>query len=112
MRCRVVLAAAMAAAAICWSPANPGPPYQTDDPEPTDRRHWEIYSFINVDGRHSDFEGAGGLDINYGAAKDLQLTATLPIAFEHASGTGWQGGSGDLELGAKYRFIHDETTGW
>lgn len=40
--------------------------------------------------------------------KDVQLTATLPVAFSHAQGEGWRTGAGDLELGAKYRFIHDE----
>lgn len=112
MRCRVVLAIVAAAAVICSFPAIAGPPYQTDDPEPTDLRHWEIYNFIDLDGRRSDLDGAAGIDVNYGAAKELQLTATLPIAFDHDSESGWRGGRGDLELGAKYRFVHDETQGW
>ncbi|HEV2472203.1 MAG TPA: hypothetical protein VGS41_06025, partial [Chthonomonadales bacterium] len=33
-----LLAAAPAAAA-----ASPGPPYVTDDPEPVDLHHWEVY---------------------------------------------------------------------
>ena len=74
MGSRVVLAFVAAAVAICSFPVSAGPPYQTDDPEPTDLRHWEIYNFIDVDGRHGDLDGAAGLDVNYGAAKDLQLT--------------------------------------
>lgn len=94
------------------APAIAGPPYQTDDPEPTELGHWEIYNFVTVDGRHGDFDGEGGLDLNYGGARGLQLTATVPIAFSHSSRTGWHAGSGELELGAKYRFVNDEQRGW
>jgi hypothetical protein len=107
-----VLAHLTGVALLCASPAFAGPPYQTDDPEPTELHHWEIYNFATVDGRHSDFEGESGLDLNYGGAKGLQLTATLPIAFSHAPDTGWRGGRGDVELGAKYRFVNDEKAGW
>jgi hypothetical protein len=93
-------------------PALAGPPYQTDDPEPTELHHWEIYNFVTADGRHSDFDGEAGLDLNYGGAKGLQLTATLPIAFSRTSDEGWRAGSGDVELGAKYRLLEDKQRGW
>lgn len=93
------------------APALAGPPYQTDDPAPTDLKHWEIYNFVDVDGAGSDFAGEGGLDLNYGAAPELQLTATLPLAFTHQEPGGWNGGAGDVELGAKYRFAKDENGG-
>ena len=105
------LMAAAGFALMCAAPVLAGPPYQTDDPEPTDLHHWEIYNFAAVDGRHSEFDGAAGVDLNYGAAKDLQLTATLPMAFSHAPDTGWRGGRGDVEIGAKYRFINDDQAG-
>src|SRR5437868_5750437 len=92
-------------ATLCSSPVLAGPPYQTDDPEPTDLHHWEIYNFVTVDGRHGDFDGEAGVDLNYGAARGLQLTATLPVAFSHTPETGWSGARGDLELGAKYRLV-------
>ena len=104
-----IAAIALASAA---APAIAGPPYLTDDPETTDLRHWEIYNFVTFDGRHADFDGAAGFDFNYGAAEDLQLTATVPIAFSHARESGWHGGRGDLELAAKYRFVNDEKSGW
>jgi hypothetical protein len=94
------------------APALAGPPYETDDPEPTELGHWEIYSFVTVDGRRADFDGEGGLDLNYGGAKGLQLTATVPISFSHSTEAGWRAGSGELELGAKYRFMNDEKRGW
>ena len=89
-----------------------GPPYQTDDPEPTELGHWEIYAFATADGGHGNVDGAAGFDLNYGPARGLQLTATVPLAFSHSSAGGWRGGSGDLELGAKYRFVNDEESGW
>lgn len=88
-----------------------GPPFLTDDPEPTETGHWEIYGpLIEIEGRGGDFGGASGVEINYGAAPNLQLTAGLPIGFEHDN-AGWRWGTGDVELSAKYRFYHDEDAG-
>lgn len=105
----LVLGALLVAVA---APTAAGPPYQTDDPEPTELGHWEIYNFVTVDGGRGDFDGEGGLDLNYGGAKGLQLTATLPIAFSHSRSGGWRAGTGDVELAAKYRFLNDESSGW
>lgn len=87
------------------TPAAAGPPYVSDDPEPTDHRHWEIYLFAA--GGHRDGETAAdaGLDLNYGAAKDLQLTAVLPLSYDR-SGSRSRIGTGDVELAAKYKFLH------
>lgn len=95
-------------AGVCASPALAGPPYQTDDPEPTALRHWEIYSFVTADGHGSTIDGATGFDLNYGPVKDIQVTATLPLALAHAEGAGWHAGAGDVELGVKYRFGDDK----
>jgi hypothetical protein len=102
----------MGALLFATTPALAGPPYQTDDPEPTDLHHWEIYNFVTLDGRGSDLDGEGGIDLNYGGAKGLQLTATIPAAFSHSKDAGWRIGAGDLELAAKYRFLDDEKSGW
>jgi hypothetical protein len=93
------------------APAYAGPPYLTDDPVPTDTGHWEIYGFATGEGEHSTLDGEAGFDLNYGAVKDVQLTATLPLAFSHAAHEGWRSGTGDVELGVKYRFLHDEKNG-
>lgn len=91
--------------------ATAGPPYQTDDPEPTELRHWEIYAFESADVQHTIVDGEAGLDLNYGAVKDVQLTATLPLSFARDAGSEWRIGRGDVELGVKYRFVHDEAKG-
>jgi hypothetical protein len=88
-----------------------GPPFLTDDPEPTDAGHWEIYApLLEAEGRGANYEGSVGVELNYGGAKDLQLTVALPVDYVHdASGLLWA--RGDIELSAKYRFYHDERAG-
>lgn len=88
-----------------------GPPFLTDDPEPTDTGHWEIYApLVESEGKGEDYEGAVGVELNYGAAPGLQLTAALPVDYVHDS-SGFHWGRGDLELSAKYRFYHDGGAG-
>lgn len=86
-----------------------GPPYDTDDPEPADYRHWEIYMFGAGERSGGAFEGEAGLDINYGLANDVQLTTTVPLNFTR--GPSARTGFGDVEIGVKYRFYHDEAAG-
>ncbi|MBV8908188.1 MAG: hypothetical protein JOZ20_04235 [Sphingomonas sp.] len=106
VRSFVALALASAAA-----PASAGPPYLTDDPVPTDTGHWEIYAFGAGEGRASTFDGDAGTDLNYGPVEGVQLTATLPLSFSHEPAVGWRTGTGDVELGVKYRFFHDKNRG-
>jgi len=98
------LLAALAAPAMAWA----GPPYVTDDPQPTDAGHWEVYAFAAGAEASGDLAGEAGFDINYGAAKDLQLTAVIPASFEN----GARFGAGDVELAAKYKFLHQQDGGW
>ena len=106
---RLLVALALAGAA---SPALAGPPYLTDDPVPTETGHWEIYAFTAGEGRGSVFDGDAGVDLNYGPVKDVQLTSTLPLSFTHDRNSGWRTGTGDVELGVKYRFLDDEKNGF
>src|SRR5690242_16815360 len=62
--------------------ARGGPPYVSDDPEPTDFRHFEIYAFSAGASTRFGLDGAGGIDFNYGAVPNLQLTAVLPVGFQ------------------------------
>jgi len=91
-------------AALLAAPAIAGPPFVSDDPEPTAAGHWEIYGFGAGTHALGETDGAGGFDINYGGAKDLQLTAVVPLNYR----TGRDGavGLGNVELAAKYKFLH------
>ena len=86
-----------------------GPPFVTDDPEPVELRHWEIYLGSQYEHRS---DGASGtlphVEVNYGALPNLQLHLIAPLVFDAPAGTNRQSGYGDTELGAKYRFL-DET---
>lgn len=85
-----------------------GPPYLSDDPQPTDYGHFEIYAFGNGEWSNGSMSGATGIDFNYGGAPDLQLTAVAPLAYDDHG----QSGLGNIELAAKYRFLHQNTDGW
>jgi hypothetical protein len=101
-------ASALAVWLVSAAPALAGPPYVSDDAEPTDLGHWEIYGFVEGSHVPGDTAGQGGLDLNYGAAKDLQLTAVLAIDDQ----TGVAAGPGDIEIAAKYRFLHLAAGSW
>lgn len=85
--------------------AQAGPPFQTDDPEPVHWHHYEACVFGTVN-------RGGGLTIwvvpaaefNVGAAPNLQLRFIIPGAFLNP---GDAYGIGDIELGAKYRFVEE-----
>jgi hypothetical protein len=97
-------------AATCL-PAKAGPPYLSDDPEPTDYRHFEIYTFSNGVATQEGIAGEAGIDFNYGGAPNLQLSATLPVAYDFAVSGPALGGLGNIELAAKYRFLTQESFG-
>lgn len=107
------IAFGLSLAALTATPALAGPPYETDDPAPTETGHWEIYAFGAVDGDDGNIDGAAGIDFNYGAAEGVQLTATLPVGFARQRGqSGWTTGGGDVELGVKYRFLNHDQAGF
>jgi len=96
------------------SSVSAGPPYLTDDPVPVDYQHWEAYLFTAGDDR----PGGGGYtiqgpaaEVNYGAFPDIQLHLVVPLTTVGGGGNPTQSGLGDMELGMKYRFVH-ETNGW
>lgn len=95
-----------------WSlPAFAGPPYVTDDPEPTYLGHYEIYLFAGGSAARDGSGGAAGIDFNYGAAPDLQLTAVVPLGWDAPKLGGSSVDLGNIELAAKYKFLHQDDFG-
>jgi hypothetical protein len=88
--------------------ARGGPPFVTDDPEPVEYQHWEVYLASQY--QHEP-DGAGGtlphVEVNYGVMPNLQLHLIAPDAFDAPSGAARHFGYGDTELGAKYRFLEE-----
>ena len=100
---------ALCATIIIADPAVAGPPYFADDPVPTDTGHWEIYNFASGTKTAGQFDGVGGIDLNYGPVRDVQLTATLPVNYTSVDRPHF--GVGDVEVGLKYRFYNNELAG-
>jgi hypothetical protein len=85
-----------------------GPPFVTDDPEPVDYQHWEVYIASLVAHDRDGTTGTGPhIEVNYGAIPDLQVHIIAPFAFNSPNHGGTQYGYGDTELGVKYRFLHE-----
>jgi hypothetical protein len=97
---------------VASSAAIAGPPYVTDDAAPTDPYHYEIYLFANGENRRDGSSAATGIDFNYGASPDLQLTAAVPVASDKPRDESRRIGFGNVELAAKYRFLHQSEIGW
>lgn len=102
----------LAAALVCLGgPAVAGPPYLSDDPEPTDLGHWEIYNFVNGAKNHGDLSGEAGVDFNYGPVKDVQLTGVFPAGYDSPSGYRLRrvdAYAGVVELAVKYKVLHQD----
>jgi hypothetical protein len=89
-----------------------GPPFVTDDPEPTDTGHFENYLYTQgtrVSGEA--LEPGVGTEIDYGAFADTQVTWAVPL-----NPNPGPGGMGlvwaPLGGGVKYRFIQEDDHGW
>ena len=89
-----------------------GPPYNTDDPEPVNFRHWEIYfSTINAFYHNLSSGEVPLLDVNYGIFPDVQLTFTIPMDYNNIHDPDlndqkkFEYGYAYTELGIKYRFL-------
>jgi hypothetical protein len=85
-----------------------GPPFLTDDPEPVELGHWEFYVASQWSMAHHAASGsAPHFEVNYGALPELQLHAILPATLAWQSGEPVRYGLGDIELGAKLRFVKE-----
>jgi hypothetical protein len=85
-----------------------GPPFITDDPEPIAHYHWELYvasqSFHDRDGWTGT---APAFEANYGVIPNVQVHVIAPLAYSVPDGGRAHYGYGDMELGAKIRFIQE-----
>ena len=85
-----------------------GPPFLTDDPQPVDPGHLELYLFAA--GQRTPGEGTGiapAVEFNYGILADTQLHLVLPWAYDRPQDAPVRAGLGDTELGIKFRFLQE-----
>jgi len=110
IRLRTPLAGALLA--LATATAHAGPPFQTDDPDPVEYKHFEMYAFELSD---STGRNAGGTvvevpayEVNYGVVPNVQLHLVLPPSAVFApSGGPTNFGLGDTEIGAKIRVVKE-----
>lgn len=85
-----------------------GPPFKTDDPEPVEDQHWEVYVASQY---ANDKDGVSGtaphFEVNYGVLPNVQLHLLAPFGYDRPRGGPTLYGFQDLELGVKYRFIQE-----
>jgi hypothetical protein len=102
---------------VTAAPTVAGPPFQTDDPEPIDYKHYEFYTFANSDGTgiETDTEGPA-LEFNWGALPNVHLHIIIPAAGILPANKASLApisigprvyGLGDIETGIKYRFVQE-----
>lgn len=85
-----------------------GPPFLTDDPEPVEYQHGEIYIATQyMHDRDQDSATLPHLEINYGVMPNVQIHLIAPLIYMKPEGSGSQYGYGDTELGVKFRFIRE-----
>ena len=93
--------------------ANAGPPYRTDDPEPTPLGRYEFYTFSTGTLVRDGASGSlPAFELNYGLVPNGQLTIDAPVAFDSASDNSTQFGYGDTQISFKYRFVQEDEQGW
>ncbi len=108
MASRALLPLIFLGALLSPAPLLAGPPYITDDPEPVQYRHWEFYLATQPEVARDGSTGTlPHFEINYGAVPNLQLHVLVPLAFARPNGGTTFYGPGDIELGAKYRFVEE-----
>ncbi len=86
-----------------------GPPFNTDDPEPVEFKHWEFYlsSAMNFD--KADFNATlPHFEVNYGLIPNVQVHLLIPVEYTRTSDN-HNYGIGNTELGFKYRFYKDSS---
>jgi hypothetical protein len=87
-----------------------GPPFVTDDPDPVELHHWEVYlASMTTNTAEGDSGTLPHVEINNGFAPNLQWHIIMPYAFQSSADAHTAHGYGDTELGVKYRFLPEDT---
>jgi len=88
--------------------ADAGPPFETDDPEPVEYRHWEFYlATQHLFTSDASSGTAPHAEVNYGVVPGLQLHMISPLAYEKLTRGPTYYGLGDIEIGVKLRFVKE-----
>jgi hypothetical protein len=92
-------------------PVYAGPPFQTDDPEPVEYKHAEIY--LATQFKHDRDGNSAALpqvEANYGIFPNMMIHLIVPFQYDNPKDGKTHYGYGDTEVGVKIRFIQE--TDW
>lgn len=93
---------------LCNQSSYAGPPFNTDDPQPVDFKHWEYYiSSINTFQPESWMGTSPHFEVNYGLIPNVQVHLLLPMNFDYSRNGGTNFGYAYTEFGVKYRFVQE-----
>ena len=85
-----------------------GPPFNTDDPQPVDYKHWEYYiSSINTFQPGAWTGTSPHFEVNYGLISNVQVHLLLPMNYDYTRNEGTNFGYAYTEFGMKYRFVQE-----
>jgi hypothetical protein len=85
-----------------------GPPFNTDDPEPVNFKHWEYYVSSINNYQHSAWSGTlPHFEINYGLVPNVQVHLLMPLNYYYSRHQMSGYGYADTEFGIKYRFVQE-----
>ena len=97
--------------AMLSAPALAGPPFVTDDPEPTPYRFFEVYLATDYTRTTESMDGTlPHFEINYGLMPNLQITVSLPLADSQELHAPMNFGYGDTEFSAKLCLLRESKT--
>jgi hypothetical protein len=90
------------------SKAVAGPPFLTDDPQPIDYKHYELYLFTTMDkSPDGKVVNVPAIEYNIGAMPNVHVHFVLPYTFSSPTGMPTVSGLGDAEFGVKLRFVQE-----
>ena len=85
-----------------------GPPFNTDDPQPVDFKHWEYYiATINTFSPDISIGTSPHIEVNYGLVPNVQVHLILPLNYDYSRAQGFKVGYAYSEVGVKYRFVQE-----
>lgn len=106
MRCVILLFVSIFYAGSLFAQGG-GPPMITDDPDVVEFHKWEINSSFNLSISDPNQIAFPYLDVNYGIFRDVHLKIESGYIFSfHKSYS--SSGLGDVSVGLKYIFLHQE----
>jgi hypothetical protein len=87
-----------------------GPPFLTDDPVPTDYKHFELYTSVILDRTDEDYNiDSPSIELDYGLIPNIEIDITVlgSLTLPRHIPNPRQYGLGDTELASTLRFVQE-----